>query len=1241
MEGDAGGVVKGSAFPNTPTPAANRLLSVAAGAETPAGAADGMTPGAGAAWLGGAMVGFHTPAGQVMGADTPGSMGGSFGVPSGGAAGRGRGFTPVQPSQRWVIYYDKNGNELQRKMKGPGRLPRGAILEGDNYIVRDCVVNKNTQEVMTVPAYIPPEQRKDKYRAETEQFLGYEIMPVNPMMAPMGMPQRPQLRMRMKTDVNVEDDNPYAKLFRGPVGARPSDRGPDGEMQSQKASAAYTKRLKSPYHFPAPVPPEDRDTYDRGYSLLPGGGRGEYSVPRFQVPGEESYALTLDGVFQLVPPCDASSAQQVPTNLPTKEASAAVEVVRPLVEEGDKDELGCVADGKTDDAPENTATGPDAGGGVTGPDNLAAEDVEEEAAEDADVAGVVALWRSLGAPGSQSDASPNKQKRGVDTAHTVDAMETEEDASPRDDGAAQKGGRNAQQPTDVAAKGHGGILPDRSAVAELPLLHLHGRAFGLVDVYRAVASFGGSKKVHTWSLVGQALLQSKEGGNTGNDDINFAALALRVREWFTRCGLDRVEECLALAAAEKPAMDKHSADSGDSAEMKQGDEQGDVLVVMDPHCNCFEIGEGIAVNAKTGMLELEVLLEQNHGEQWRPSHDKLLEYATSDRSWEAQKRWWARYQDFARARGMPADSPNISVVSPCGQQKSLALFTIYHDVRARGGIELVLANKCLPDVLRGLDLQWSPALGFLLRKIYVRALYSFELKDCRDFDVVVTSSHELLFCVPMKQRTAQAALAARKVSVPLDPTCLPGQDGLAGAMGAATGGIKRVLERSSGNHAPEDAFERQKRLCRSLDSRCRVDVTWSLGVLTMSSWEAAKGIEPHVALTDAISGALARYLTAVVRERPALACPGYVLVTAAGAEENIEGNIEAVLTVLKNFMCAPHLAPAYAYNADLGAALGLCLLHGSDGIRLQTLEGSQIVCCPLPLSFFYRCKCSRSVGVVWCVCLPACLPIYLPVGVCAVPRVSQRRGAVVRVDGVQPGEPHDLEILSVRCREGGPAYWLDNVRKLTQTRANRHIHKHTHTHTHTHTLPDTPRHVCQSSRTWPCPLSQTPVIPARHCRQLLRRVESRLALVLARKDSIWRRLRQRGLLLGLRACFLRCDSTCALSLPPSFFVPIHASHPHTNKMKFCSCCTCFWFLGGRNVRVCLLDFVSMCLYIHGLYLYIFMCLLAHALRVYVTITSLRGSVTIASIGLHRSPCIEPKSFVYVSASLTLKRSWKL
>jgi len=157
-------------------------------------------------------------------------------------------------------------------------------------------------------------------------------------------------------------------------------------------------------------------------------------------------------------------------------------------------------------------------------------------------------------------------------------------------------------------------------------------------------------------------------------------------------------------------------------------------------------------------------------------------------------------------------------------------------------------------------------------------------------------------------------------------------------MGSENSGVKRVLQRTSGSNAPEDGYERQKRICRSLDSRCRSDVAWSLGVLTISSWEAAKGIEPHVELTDAITSALSRFLCAALHSREPLASNSYMLVTPAGNTENMQANVEAALTVLKNFTCAWQLAHAYAFNSDLVGALGQCLVYGSHSVRLLTLD---------------------------------------------------------------------------------------------------------------------------------------------------------------------------------------------------------------------------------------------------------------------------------------------------------------
>lgn len=45
---------------------------------------------------------------------------------------------------------------------------------------------------------------------------------------------------------------------------------------------------------------------------------------------------------------------------------------------------------------------------------------------------------------------------------------------------------------------------------------------------------------------------------------------------------------------------------------------------------------------------------------------------------------------------------------------------------------------------------WSPSLAFELRKVYVRTLYAFELKEMRSMQVSVTRAHDLLLCIPIK-----------------------------------------------------------------------------------------------------------------------------------------------------------------------------------------------------------------------------------------------------------------------------------------------------------------------------------------------------------------------------------------------------------------------------------------------------------------------------------------------------------
>jgi len=717
--------------------------------------------------------------------------GGVFGMPApqNGVGERPRNYAPVQPSQRWVIYYSKNGVELQRKMKGPGRLPRGAMLEGDNYIVKDCIVNKNTQEVMTVPLYVPLELRKEKSRTDPESYLGYDMLPANSMAAPMNLARPPQRAVRLKpggmADSGVDDDNPYAKP-RGYNNMRPAEKGPDAEAEPQKGAAAYAKRLKSTYQFPAPVPPEDRDTYDRGFSLLPGGGRGEYIAPKHQMLGEEWYSMSADGSFNLLPPCDPRRAQP-----PKERPSEVAQGIR--VQGYEANDIAAEEDGDSNNELTYTLRErereKESGRGVS------AEIVDQ--VEHADAATILAMWRSLGAPSlvqTNRGAGPeNPSVEGI-------AVKMAEGSGGENGAQARQIGHGAVSHHVVQAESARaryscddgeGLNGDKSG--GLPCLWLEGHNFSLVEVFRAVRALGGSHKVHCWSLVGEQLLQSRPaatcepvGGGTGTaaaaasklgTTTPFADVALRVRDMFAAAKLEQVEARLAAAVAKAaPVSYVHSGNSdiemGDAAGV--GGRGGDKLVVMGSGGVWYEVGEGLVM--KDGMLHDEQLVRE-HG-MWQPTPEMLEQYAAFDRTWDAQKRWWTAYQTFARGHDIAAESPNVVVSSACGQHKSFPLFTLYHNVRWRGGMQLLISNKCMSDLLRELECRWTPAFAFELRKMYIRTLYAFEMKELRDLKFSITPAHDLLFAFPIKEKTAHAVVAARQAPLPLGQCISEAQVGL-------------------------------------------------------------------------------------------------------------------------------------------------------------------------------------------------------------------------------------------------------------------------------------------------------------------------------------------------------------------------------------------------------------------------------------------------------------------------------
>ena len=317
-----------------------------------------------------------------------------------------------------------------------------------------------------------------------------------------------------------------------------------------------------------------------------------------------------------------------------------------------------------------------------------------------------------------------------------------------------------------------------------PLLWVEGQSFSVVEVLRVVRGLGGGERVQCWSVVADALLQpcASASANTtvpaslhkfGAKFANscYGSLASRVRSFYTSTRLDLIES--RLAAMAMPLPPSAAAASGEGNDMEMGEASGSKVVgkggatestsrtvVLMPTGSCCHFGSELVL-LSDGMLHHAEVVRQMGDEECRPTDEMLRRYTSPDRSWEAQKRWWLGYQKFAASRGASPDSPNVSVSSVCGQHKSIGLFTLYHHVMRRGGMEAVIATKEMSSLMRDLEMRWSPALAFELRRVYVSALYQYEMKEMYNLEITVTAAHELLFCIPIKECTAEGVSAAR------------------------------------------------------------------------------------------------------------------------------------------------------------------------------------------------------------------------------------------------------------------------------------------------------------------------------------------------------------------------------------------------------------------------------------------------------------------------------------------------
>ena len=206
------------------------------------------------------------------------------------------------------------------------------------------------------------------------------------------------------------------------------------------------------------------------------------------------------------------------------------------------------------------------------------------------------------------------------------------------------------------------------------------------------------------------------------------------------------------------------------------------------------------------------------------------------------------------------------------QDKEIELFDLYHVTRKSGGLEAVVRQRIWHEVCKLLGLKPDYQIFAELRKLYLRHLYAFEIHDIHGIEI--GDVREELFSAPLPRKMAKGTSEARK-RVEEGPSLLArvGEEtqGRAGLSGFANASSKPFLDRCKGSSDPDNPIARGKRICRALESGLQDELLWALGVLSLNSWEAANGCEPHVELSEGICCALARFLYRLARQPELLA----------------------------------------------------------------------------------------------------------------------------------------------------------------------------------------------------------------------------------------------------------------------------------------------------------------------------------------------------------------------------------
>eukprot|EP00960_Hanusia_phi_P011397 332688-Hanusia_phi.AAC.1 len=677
---------------------------------------------------------------------------------------------------RYVIYYDEDDKEITRKLKGPGRLPRGAFLGSDgHYLVKGCQVNSKGE---ILPLAAPSSHQAGANAGNSGLDQDY----------------RKEKRERKRTSApGAEFSMDSDKRLR--TSAFTTETEPRGQQRTSSIVPTFeTTAMPISYDLHAMVPSQVSENQEiiraRRIAKWNEVSSLECSFPR----GDgvvKNYGVELDGRF--------SFQKGKEFNLDIKKV---------------KTSFGY-------------------SGGIKGDDNWEDEVGNKEA------------------PSNQSNGEIKKFLS--DWKHCVSSEK--------------------RSIIDIQSNQH---------ALGMPTFVLDDKQVTLYDIYQAVKEHGGSSKLHSWRIVADQLLLQKSSEEARSGAIASLGFCTAVRKIFFESGLDKLENYEMLRSTKevgsprRGSPDKNKRGKVTEAVPKQ---DGDAMLVDEKvesrtlqqtgaesqdSFTIFENGvlkeiSKVGLVVKDGLLHHEELAARNLSISFA-DQQKYQKWSTDA---QTKKKWREKYQEFI-SKHLPQGPRTLSVKI---RDKEVELFDFYHVVKKSGGLEAVVRQRMWYEVCKLLGVKADYQVFVELRKLYLRHLFAFEVHDIHGIEI--GDVREELFSAPLPRKMAKGIADARKrVEEGHSLLARVGEEtqGRAGLSGFVNTGSKPFLDRCKGSSDPDNPIARGKKICRALESGLHDELMWALGVLSLNSWEAANGCEPHVELSEGICCALARFLYRLARQ---------------------------------------------------------------------------------------------------------------------------------------------------------------------------------------------------------------------------------------------------------------------------------------------------------------------------------------------------------------------------------------